>query len=343
LSYLTRHFNIPIFIPELGCPFRCVFCNQRSITGKKEYPLPDEITNIIETYLSTIKKNSFIEIGFFGGNFTGIPEGLMERYLAIANKYVKYSKINGIRVSTRPDYINDNKLYLLKKYGVTTIELGVQSLNDNVLKVSKRGYEKKDVIIASKKIKDMGFRLGHQVMIGLPYSDINTEIETAKEIIKIGVDDLRIYPLLVLEGTELEEMYNNKVYKPLSLEEAILRTKEFVKIVYKKTNIIRIGLHPSEDLQIKKFIGPFHPSFRELVMSKLCLDVVYKINESFKSDEIQIIINPKEYNFFIGYRKENKNFLYKNFKRVKILKEEKIKRGFIVVKNADKTRKFSIV
>jgi histone acetyltransferase (RNA polymerase elongator complex component) len=340
---MNKHFTIPIFIPELGCPFQCIFCNQRSITGTRQYPSAEDIESIIKNHLATIDKGSFIEIGFFGGNFTGIPKKIQEEYLNTANKYYEYKIIKGIRISTRPDYINDNILSFLKNNKITTIELGVQSLDDEVLYISKRGYKSSVVYNASERIKKYGFRLGHQIMIGLPGSTTEKEIKTAKDSLSLKPDDIRIYPLLVIKDTEIEREYIEGRYNPLSINEAVQMTKEVIKVFYGKTNIIRVGLHPSSDLQNKDFtVGPFHSSFRELVMTSLWKEVIIKIKDYFKnSNELEIIISPKDYNNFIGYKKENKKILLENFK-IKILKSE-VKEGKVIIKSKKETKEFNLV
>ena len=175
-----KHFTIPVFVPELACPNRCVFCNQHSISGCRQQPEPEEVREIVDKHLSTISsEDSHIEIGFFGGSFTGIELGLQEKYLSVAHAYLRAGKIRGIRLSTRPDYVNHEVLNLLKSYGVTTVELGAQSLDNEVLKLSGRGHTVADVEKASAMILSAGFKLGLQMMTGLPGDSPEKSIETA--------------------------------------------------------------------------------------------------------------------------------------------------------------------
>ena len=270
-----RHYTIPIFIPELACPNRCLFCNQRNISGSSSQPSAEEVVAEIEKRLSTISPGNEVEIGFFGGNFTGIELVLQEYYLSIASPYVNQGKVSGIRVSTRPDYINHDSIKLLKKYAVSTVELGAQSLDEEVLAKTGRGHSVQHVIDASGMIRDAGLNLGLQMMIGLPGDSFEKSIHTAKEIVRLGASSTRIYPTLVIRETELETLFKLGKYAALSLEQAIDWTKEIVKIF--ETNhvrILRIGLHPSEGLLTGENLvaGPFHVAFGEMVRSALWKD-----------------------------------------------------------------------
>ena len=227
-----KYFTIPIFIPQLACPFQCIYCNQRSISGTLTEPTEQEILKIIELHLSTIPLlNSHIEVGIFGGSFTCLPENDQEKYLKIIQPFFESGVIQGIRLSTRPDYITENILNALKKYNVTTIELGAQSLDDEVLKLSGRGHKAKDIINASKLIKQNGFSLGLQMMLGLPGDTLEKSTRTAKAIVSLKADNTRIYPTLVIKNTVLEKLYRENNYTPLSLMEAVEWTKEVYKIL----------------------------------------------------------------------------------------------------------------
>jgi len=304
--------NIPIFIPELACPHQCVFCDQAKIIGLNTIPKPNEISKIVETNLATMDENRIIDIAFFGGSFTGIPFELQEEYLKEAFSFIKTNRISGIRLSTRPDYIDVKRLALLKKYGVTTIELGAQSTNDTVLIKSGRGHNFKDIQNASKLILDYGFQLGLQMMIGLPGDTFETAMQTAKDIVELGANNTRIYPTLVIKGTALEKLYNNGIYQPLSLESAISWSKEILK-TFEKNNItiLRVGLHPSEELVDGKSLiaGPFHPSFKEMVMTEIWNEIIFENLNIAESKNLIIKVNNKQLNYAVGYKGKNKNQL----------------------------------
>ena len=245
-----KQYIIPVFIPHLGCPNDCSFCNQKSISGKTKMPTKDEVISIIESNLKSFKEeNAYIEIAFFGGSFTGIDVDKQKEYLEIANEYVKNKKVDGIRLSTRPDYINKEILKMLKKYNVKTIELGVQSTNDYILKRCDRGHTFSDVKKASKLIRWYGFNLGHQMMVGLPESTKLDEIRSAKDLIKLKPKMVRIYPVLVIKGTKLEKELEIGEYKPLTVLQAVERCKELMYLFNKKNiQVIRVGLQNTDEI-----------------------------------------------------------------------------------------------
>ncbi|MBN2260962.1 MAG: radical SAM protein [Clostridiales bacterium] len=304
-----KKVNIPIFVPHKGCPHDCVFCNQKSITGVKSELKKEEIIKLIDTHLSGINhNNTHIEIAFFGGSFTGIPMSQQIDYLEIANVYLKKGMIDGIRLSTRPDYINEKILLFLKEYGVTTIELGVQSLDDTVLGKAKRGHTIEDVIRSSNLIKYYNFELGLQMMIGLPGDTYDLSYKTAQKIISLKPDCVRIYPTLVLKETELCNMYEQGIYHALSMEDAIEYTSDLLQLFYShKINVIRVGLQPTDELLMGTDIvdGPFHPSFKNLVEARMFRNALEEIIGFNQSKEIKIIINQKDRSNLSGHRKEN--------------------------------------
>lgn len=267
---MKKHANIPIFIPHLGCPNQCVFCNQRSISGVSEFDI-GTVRGEIETALSTIPKGTEAEIAFFGGSFTGIDYGLMCELLKIAYSYLKAGRVCSIRCSTRPDYINEKILDTLSRYGVKVIELGLQSSSDEVLLVSKRGHNSEQEKAACRMIRERGFTLVGQMMLGLPHSTREREIETARFIASVA-DGARIYPTIVFNGTELCEMARRSDYEPLSLDEAVTRGADVLEVfIDAGVPVIRIGLCASDNLASEKtyFAGPNHPAIGELIESEI--------------------------------------------------------------------------
>lgn len=248
---MKKEYIIPIFVPHLGCSNACTFCNQRSISGQTKMVTAQDVKDTIEYYLSNFKDdNKYVEVAFFGGSFTGIDEEIQEELLQAANEYIKQKKVKAIRISTRPDYIDRKILKRLKKYHVKTIELGVQSTNDYILARCKRGHNFKDVKKASKLIRRHRFILGHQMMIGLPESTKIDEVNTAKDLIKLKPKIVRIYPVLVIKGTELEEECKSGEYLPLTINQAVDRSKEIVKMFQRKNiNVIRIGLQNTNTIK----------------------------------------------------------------------------------------------
>ena len=265
-----KKYNIPIFIPHEGCPHSCVFCNQKKITGVQTSVNCEDVRRIIEEYLGFLpKENRYVEVAFFGGSFTGLDLNVQEEFLKVANEFA--DEIDGIRMSTRPDYINEEVLSLCKKYNVKTIELGLQSSDDEVLYLNEREHKFSQTIDAAKLIKKCGISLGLQMMIGMYGSNPEKDLKTAYDVAELCPDCVRIYPTLTLSNTKLEALYKNGKYIPYGLDEAIDVTDKVMKIFENRDiEIIRVGLHSDESLTDGDSIvaGPYHPAFRELVLSK---------------------------------------------------------------------------
>jgi len=333
--------TIPVFIPHVGCKNECVFCNQRRISGQQKIVKAEDVKKQINEALEKYNKNKKdIEVAFFGGSFTGIDKDRQIEYLEVVKEYIDKKQIKSIRISTRPDYINQDILDILKKYNVKIIELGVQSLDDAVLKLSKRGHNAEDVQYASKLIKDNGFVLGHQLMCGLPGSSYEKEKYTVKESLSLNPDIIRIYPVYVLQDSELYEMYNNKKYTALKIEEALNRaTMMYKECIKKKVNVIRVGLQTTEEISEnnKDIIGPVCDNYRERILSKIMLEVVEKKldkkNISVKIDKnrekniitnLEFIVPSSQVNYLIGNNKCNKKYLEEqNVCYVKVIQKNK--------------------
>ncbi len=265
-----KHINIPVFIPHLGCPNMCVFCNQRTISGISCFN-EETVKATIEEVLSTSEECE-AEIAFFGGSFTGIDRELMIRLLDIAEGYVKEGKVSGIRMSTRPDYIDEEIVTILENYTVSQIELGIQSMSDKVLEICKRGHVAAQTEKAVKLLVNNGFEVVGQMMVGLPGATLDDEMHTAQKIFEMGCVASRIYPTVVFFGTELEEMLEEGNYAPLTLDEAVERSSRVLEIFEEKgVNCIRIGLCDSENLHSDTTYaaGPNHSALGELVMSRV--------------------------------------------------------------------------
>ena len=335
---MKKEYIIPIFVPHLGCPNACVFCNQTKITGKQKQVTAKDVEETIEEYLKSFKdKENKVEVAFFGGSFTAIEESKQEELLELAYEYVKEGKVGSIRISTRPDYINKEILKRLKKYNVKTIELGVQSSNDYILQKAGRGHTFEDVKKASKLIRRKGFVLGHQMMIGLPESTRQDEINTAKDLIKLKPKMVRIYPVLVLKGTKLEKDYQDEKYKALTVVQAVEISKELVRMFDDKNiDIIRVGLQNTDEITDPKskesqvVAGPYHPAFRQLVETAMWYDaIVSKIKKlNTKVKEVEITVNPIDVNSVIGHKKENVKKLKDTYDVDLVVKQDKkIKQG----------------
>ena len=348
---MKKEYIIPIFVPHLGCPNDCTFCNQKKISGQTKNVKAEDVKNTIEYYLNNFKDdNKYIEVAFFGGSFTGIDVDKQKELLSVAYEYIKNKKIDSIRISTRPDYINKEILKMLKSYGVKTIELGVQSTNDYILNKSKRGHTFEDVKKASKLIRKNGFILGHQMMVGLPESTRQDEINTAKDLIKLKPKIVRIYPVLVIKGTQLEKDYESGEYTPLTVEQAVETAKDLLVLFNKKKiNVIRIGLQNTNEItdpnskKSQVVAGPYHPAFRQLVESRLWYDnianEIKKVNSNVT--HIQIDVNPSDINNAVGHKRINIEKINDTYNTdLKINPNSKIKKGKLKITKLIKYQEF---
>ncbi len=312
---MAKHKNIPIFIPHSGCPHQCVFCNQKTISGSVGYDL-SILREQIETVLSCAKSDDEIEIAFFGGSFTGIPRDEMITLLALANEYLCDNRICGIRLSTRPDYISNEILDILAQYGVTDIELGVQSLSDKVLLASERGHTSKQTENACRLILQHGkFSLVGQMMLGLPFSAREDEIQTAKGLFDLGVHAIRIYPTVVLQNTPLAQALSLGDYTPLSLTEAVNTAADILELAdARNIPCLRIGLCENEALHGGggMVAGPFHPAFGELAVSEVFFRRTVKALQSIdcRGKEIRLLIPKGALSKAIGQKRNNISRLY---------------------------------
>lgn len=321
---MKKHANIPVFIPHLGCPNQCVFCNQHTISGAKNFD-PGSLKDIIESALETIDSETEVEIAFFGGSFTGIDRELMTELLKTAYSYVVSGRVISIRCSTRPDYINTEVLDILKKYGVKVIELGLQSVDEGVLSLTKRGHSFDSEAKACELIVSYGFDLVGQMMIGLPGSTLESELKTADFIIKSGASAARIYPTVVFRDTELAEMTEKKIYSPLGEEEAITRAAAVKqRFIDCRVDVIRVGLCSSENLTGDEtyFGGPNHPAIGELVENEIYYNIIYKkILHSglVHNKKVTVFVSSGSLSKAIGQKKKNKIRLIKDFSLLDIV------------------------
>lgn len=337
----NRHYIIPIFVPHEGCPHDCVFCNQDSITGETEKVTGDTVRNTIEEYIKTIELNNdtskTIEVSFFGGTFTGINLEKQRELLSVAKEYKETGIIEYIRLSTRPDYINESILEHLKSYKVDIIELGVQSLDEDVLQASKRGHSAEDVRKACTLIRKYEFTLGIQIMLGLPCDNMNKDIETAREVIRLKPDIARIYPALVIKNTAMEVMCNRNIYSPYSLEECINIGKIiYAMLVSSGINVIRVGLQPTEEIneECELVAGPFHPAIRELIEGTLINDMIYyQLKDLNHLKNIIIKINNRDISKLYAHKKKFFNELRRNIgsTTIKVEQSHEVERNTVLL------------
>lgn len=316
---IVKKGNISIFIPHLGCPHKCSFCNQNVITGNEKQPTPQDVKNAVDTALR--RKGYEYEIAFFGGSFTAIDRQYMISLLEAAGEYVKNGSVCGIRISTRPDAIDEEVLEILKSYGVTSIELGAQSMDDEVLKANLRGHTSADVENASRLIKEYGFELGLQMMTGLYLDTDEKAIQTAQRIIDLAPATVRIYPTAVLKGTYLARLLEDKAYKAQTVDDAANLCTTLVPMFENAgIKIIRLGLHSSEELKKNIVAGAFHDSFGEIVKSRFMLNRILK----YPPDDYEIFVNSKSVSQLKGQQKRNIYFLMEAGYNIKVTVNDKV-------------------
>ncbi len=320
----ARESIIPVFVPHLGCPNDCVFCNQRRISGAQEPAGVENVKNAIESAAALPRNGAKRQLAFYGGSFTAIPSCQQEALLGAAKEYLDCGEIDAIRLSTRPDAIDGAVLARLKRYGVETIELGAQSLCDEILLLSGRGHTAADVVNASEQIKAAGFRLILQMMTGLPGDSVERTVYTAKKIIALHPDGVRIYPTVIVRDTALYDLWQAGEYKEHTVADAVEYCAAIVPLFEAAgIPIIRLGLNPTDELSGGAAAGgAYHPALGELVKSRLML---YKMRGTLNGipagSRVTLGVNKSRVSQAVGQHRENISRLTAEFG----LKELKIR------------------
>ena len=328
-----KHINVALFVPDEGCPHRCSFCNQKTISGKTKRLGLEDIDSAVKTALESADCNKG-EIAFFGGSFTAIDKDYMISLLERAKTYIDKGLFAGIRISTRPDCINEEILRILKSYGVTSIELGCQSMNDEVLSKNNRGHSAEDVVKSAKLIKAYGFEFGVQMMTGLYGDNYETAIETAKKLIALSPDTARIYPTVVLENTELERLYRLGDYRPQTVDEAADICSELLLMFHENDiRVIRVGLHSGGNVEEGFVAGAYHPAFREICESRIYLKkVLAEIKrQGTPKGEITVTVGTSFVSMMAGQKKINSEMLRSMGYNLKIKQDKNMKKYEIKV------------
>jgi radical SAM enzyme (TIGR01210 family) len=311
-----KRLIIPLFIAHLGCPFRCIYCNQgriidRDLTVATSEEISEEIERCLQLRVHKQEDYHTVQVAFYGGSFTALPIEIQRGFLRSVAPFLNDGRVHSVRISTRPDYCSPESLDVLKRHGVVTIELGVQSMDDEVLRISERGYSSKQVKDAVRELHRQNFEIGMQLMIGLPGDSASTFVSTVEEVIELRPHFIRLYPTLVIQGTQLEGWFREGHYRPLSLEEAVSLAKEALRRLHKACiPVIRVGLQPTPSLNEPGAIvaGPFHPAFRQLVESVLLYEQAASLLECAKIQGPRyptFLISPKDISTFYGQRGEN--------------------------------------
>jgi len=338
----NKPFIIPVFLPNIGCPHQCAFCNQRAITSiKQKIPSPERLHKIVNNFLKYKGKDrSLVQIAFFGGNFLGLRSAHIQSLLYETSKFVTAGSVDSLRFSTRPDTISNETLDILTPFPVSTIELGVQSMDDHVLVMSKRGHTSVDTKNAVRLLKKRNYEIGLQMMVGLPGDDETKALLTGRRIADMSPDFVRIYPTVVFAGSLLAKWYQNGKYAPMSLEQCITLVKKLY-LLFRENDIkvIRMGLQASEDLEKGSEIlaGPYHSAFGHLVFSRIFLDMATAILESEVSvrNEVRIRVHPRAISKMRGLKNINIETLKRkyNIKSIKIIPDISLTEDSLIVNN----------
>jgi len=315
-----RPFIIPIFLPHAGCPHQCVFCNQTTITGVKQDIVSSETVDLlIDEFLEYKRPHRRpVQVAFFGGNFLGLKKDAIRRLLGHTMRFVKNGRVDSIRFSTRPDTIDREHLEIISDYPVSTVEIGVQSMEDRVLTLANRGHTAADTVTAVMRLKERGYTIGLQTMVGLPGDDEAGSFDTAQRIAELVPDFVRIYPTIVLEKSRLGRWYTQGKYNPWPLTRCVAHVKDLY-LYYKKKAIpvIRMGLQASEDLEEGATIlsGPYHPAFGHMVHSEIFMDMAAEVmeNRSALADTVTIKVHPRSISKMRGLKNKNVDALQKRF------------------------------
>lgn len=341
---VKRPLIIPIFLPQMGCPHQCLFCNQTRITGRPgQLPSTESVTRQIEQFLAYSRMpRSGVEVSFYGGNFLGLEAEQITTLLSIVLPFIHAGDVNGIRFSTRPDTIDARRLALIAPFPITTVELGVQSMSDKVLAMAARGHTVSDTLNAMALLQQTSYQIGHQVMIGLPGETSEELMESAHRIAALIPNFVRIYPTLVLEGSKLAHLHRSGKYLPLSLSQAVTYAKDLFLLFQKqRIPVIRMGLQASEDLDQGGAVlaGPYHPAFGHLVFSSIYLDAMRRLlsRKPLHVSQVTIFANAKEISRARGLKNQNLTILNKDFNlsELKVLPDSDLPAGTLSMENVE--------
>ena len=303
-----KHVNIALFVVHKGCPHMCSFCNQRSISGSQKDITPDDVHSAAQTAIATLSEREAAggEIAFFGGSFTMVERDYMISLLRAAYEYIEKGIFKGIRISTRPDGISDEICTILKKYGVTAVELGAQSLDERVLALNERGHTAKQVEDACRMLKNYGFEVGLQMMTGLYGSKDADSLETAEKIVALAPDTVRIYPTVVIKGTKLHDLMLKGEFIPKGINEtADLCAKLIPMFENAGIKVIRVGLHSGGGVEEGFAGGAYHPALREICEGRIYYNNALSELQKQPKGKYILCVNPKEISKMTGQKKEN--------------------------------------
>ncbi len=299
---------IPVFIPHLGCSHQCLFCNQRSITGEADNRhSAEEIAGTVREWLSRCRQNDRVQVAFYGGSFTCLPLREQERMLIAVHPFFESGEVHSIRLSTRPDCLDTEICMMLSRHGVKTVELGAQSLDDRVLKISRRGHDVRSILTAAKVLREGGMEIGIQLMVGLPGETTASFLRGIARVRNLRPGFVRLYPVVVVKGSGLELLYNRGDFRPLSLNRAIaLSALACSRLEEAGIPVVRMGLQPSESLCKSMVAGPHHPAFGELVRSRLYYrEMRERLFRLAAGESLEITVSHRDMSQIVGRRRQN--------------------------------------
>jgi len=309
---MPRNRIIPIFVPHVGCPHQCVFCNQKRIAGSGTPLTPEAVASAVGKGLE--RSGTGAEVAFYGGSFTAIPALQQMKLLEAVQPWLRSGAVSSVRLSTRPDAVDEETVNRLRRYGVNTVELGSQSMDDAVLRLAERGHTAKDTARAVALLKSAGIQVILQMMTGLPGSTRESDLETASRLIGLHPDGVRIYPTVVVRDTKLCELYRNGTYQPQTVEEAVTLCAELYQMFAASgVPVLRMGLQPTEELKAGTVAGPYHPAFGELVKSRILLQKAVSLLETTEADVATLLVRKDRISAMVGQHRENLRILQERF------------------------------
>lgn len=328
---MANRGTIALFIPHMGCPHACSFCDQKSISGEKEPVTPETVRKELAQAFSH-SQPEHVEIAFFGGSFTCLPEKLMTAFLEEAKPYLMSGQAASLRCSTRPDGITPEILDILSAYGMETVELGAQSLDDNVLRINGRGHTAQDVYKAVSLLRERGFKMGLQIMTGLPGDSPESLAKTVDAVVSLRPDMLRIYPTVVVRGTALARWMEEGRFTPMGVEEAVETCAPILRRMNKENiPVIRMGLHAEQSLEREMLGGAYHPAFRELCESRLLREDVTPVLFRHAPGPVTLLVPPQNISRAVGQKRANIAYWQERGYTVTVCGDETLKNGFIII------------
>ena len=319
----------PVFIPHAGCPHRCLFCAQDKSTSQSVVPEAEEVDGWLENVLPLHGDG---EVAFYGGTFSLLPLDLQDRYLTTAGRFVASGRVAGIRVSTRPDALDDISIARLKSSGVTTVEIGCQSFSESVLIAAGPGHAATDNLSAVQRCQNAGFQVGVQLMPGLPGSSSGEALTSLRQALALKPAFVRIYPTVVIEGTKLADLWKSGDYHPWTLDEAVNVCADMLLLCRQVgMPVIRLGLQRDPQLEENLLAGPYHPAFGQLVRSRLWRRALLHAS----SQEQQLTVHPNDLSDALGHRGENRDWLKKINPEVSLMADKTVERGFLRIAGRD--------